>query len=112
MLHEFKDFLTKTNALALAIGVIIGAATGKAVTAIVDDLFMPIISLILPAGDWRDAQIVLSHSTDATGKITVSAIKYGHFLGALIDFICIAFVVFLISKLFLKETFPTNEAPK
>ncbi len=94
MLHEFKEFLTKSNALALAIGVIIGAATGKVVTAIVDDLIMPLISCLMPAGDWRDAQLILSHSTDAAGKITVSAIKYGHFLGATIDFLCIAFVVF------------------
>lgn len=103
MLQEFKEFLTKSNALALAIGVIIGAATGKVVSAIVDDLLMPLIGVVLPAGDWRDAQIVLSHSTDAAGKITVNAIKYGHFLGATIDFICIAFVVFLITKMFLKD---------
>jgi len=103
MLQEFKNFLTRSNALALAIGVIIGAATGKVVSAVVDDLLMPLIAVILPAGDWRDAQIVLSHSTDAAGRITVNAIKYGHFLGALIDFVCISFVVFLITKMFLKE---------
>jgi large conductance mechanosensitive channel len=112
MLHEFKVFLTKTNALALAIGVIIGAATGKVVSAIVDDLLMPLIAVVLPAGDWRDAQIVLSHSTDAAGKITVNAIKYGHFLGAMIDFICISFVVFLITKMFLNEVPAASEAPK
>ena len=112
MLHEFKQFLTKSNALALAIGVIIGAATGKVVSAIVDDLLMPMISIVLPAGDWRDAQIVLSHSTDATGKITVNAIKYGHFLGALIDFICISFVVFLIKKFFLMDMTAASEPPK
>jgi large conductance mechanosensitive channel len=112
MLHEFKAFLTKSNALALAIGVIIGAATGKVVTAIVDDLIMPVIGFILPAGDWRDAQIVLSHSTDAAGKITVNAIKYGHFLGAVIDFICIALVIFLITKLFLKDMAAISDPPK
>ena len=111
MLHEFKEFLTKSNALALAIGVIIGAATGKVVSAIVDDLIMPLIALILPAGDWRDAQIVLSQSTDAAGKLTINAIKYGHFIGALIDFVCISFVVFLIVKLVLKEL-PTNTPAK
>lgn len=111
MLKDFKEFLTKSNALALAVGVIIGAATGKVVSAIVDDLLMPICALVLPAGDWRDAQIVLSHSTDAAGKITVNAIKYGHFLGATIDFICIAFVVFLITKMFLKDQLAAD-APK
>ena len=112
MLHEFKDFLTKSNALALAIGVIIGAATGKVVSAIVDDLIMPLISVIMPAGDWREAQIVLSHSTDAAGHITVSALKYGHFLGATIDFLCIAFIVFLITKLFLKAETQAPAAPQ
>jgi large conductance mechanosensitive channel len=103
MLHEFREFLTKSNALALALGVIIGAATGKVVTAIVDDIVMPLVSMLLPAGDWRDAQLVLSQHYDSTGKLTVSAIKYGHFLGATIDFLCISFIVFLIAKMFFKE---------
>ena len=59
MLQEFKDFLTRTNALALAIGVIIGAAVGKVVTGVVDDLLMPVIGLILPSGDWRQAKMSL-----------------------------------------------------
>lgn len=112
VLNEFKTFLTKSNALALAIGVIIGAATGKMVTAIVDDLIMPIISLILPAGDWRDAQLVLSTSTDATGKVMVNALKYGHFLGSTIDFFCIAFIVFLITKFLLKDVPGAAAQPK
>ena len=68
MLQDFKAFLTKSNALALAVSVIIGAATGKVVTALVEDLLMPIIGLILPAGDWRAAKIVLKTSTDAAGS--------------------------------------------
>jgi len=55
MLRDFKAFLTKSNALALAIGVVIGAATGKVVSGIVDDLLMPVIGLVLPSGDWREA---------------------------------------------------------
>ena len=102
MIKQFKDFLTKTNALALAIGVIIGAATGKLVTGIVDDLLMPIITLILPAGNWREHQIVLKEATDAAGKVTVTAIKYGDLFGILIDFLIISWVVFLITKWFVK----------
>jgi len=79
MLNEFKAFLTKSNALALAVGVIIGAAAGKIVSALTADLLMPLIALILPKGDWREAQIVLSTATDAAGKTTVNAIKYGDF---------------------------------
>lgn len=112
MLKDFVAFLTKANALALAIGVIIGAATGKVVSAVVDDLLMPLIGLFMPAGDWREAQLVLSHSADANGKITVNAIKYGHFIGSLIDFAIIAFVVFLITKALLPKAAPPEPTKK
>ncbi|HZO87201.1 MAG TPA: large conductance mechanosensitive channel protein MscL [Chthonomonadaceae bacterium] len=108
MLQEFKAFLTKSNALALAIGVIIGAATGKVVTGIVEDLLMPVIGIIMPAGDWREAKMVLKTTTDAQGKVTESAIQYGHFVGTVIDFLIIAFVVYLITKALLK---PVPEPP-
>jgi large conductance mechanosensitive channel len=110
MLKDFKDFLLKTNAFALAVGVIIGAATGKVVSAVVDDLLMPPISYVMPAGDWRDAQVVLSKGVDANGKPTVSAIKYGHFVGSVIDFTIIAFVVFTITKAILPKE-PPAPAP-
>ncbi len=112
MINEFKQFLIKTNALALAIGVIIGAATGKLVSAVVDDLLMPPISLIMPAGDWRESQIVLSKSVDLTGKTTVSAIKYGHLVGSALDFSIIAFVVFLITKTVLPKDAPAEAVKK
>ena len=112
-LQEFKEFLTKTNALALAVGVIIGAATGKVVSGIVEDLLMPVVGVVLPSGDWQQAQVVLSRSTDAAGKVTVNAIKYGHFIGVIIDFIIVAYVVFLITKLLLpKEPAKPTEATK
>ena len=106
MLQEFKVFLTKSNALALAVGVIIGAATGKVVSGVVDDLLMPIIGLILPAGDWREAKLVLKTVTDAKGKITVNAIAYGHLIGTIIDFFLIALVVFLVTKALVKPAPP------
>jgi len=106
MVQDFKAFLTKSNALALAVGVIIGAATGKVVSGIVDDLLMPVIGLLLPAGDWREAKLVLRTVTDAKGKVTESAIAYGHLMGTLIDFILIAFVVFLVTKALIKPAPP------
>ena len=106
MMEEFKAFLTKSNALALAVGVIIGAATGKVVSGVVDDLLMPIIGLVLPSGDWREAKYVLRTVTDAKGKMTDSAIAYGHLVGTIIDFIFIALVVFLITKALLKPPPP------
>src|SRR5690349_15244192 len=101
-MKEFREFLLKQNALALAIGVIIGAAIGKVVSSIVEDLLMPVISPIMPSGNWREAQIVLGKSVDAAGKETINAIKYGHLFGNLIDFIIVAFVVYLIGKMFMK----------
>ena len=103
MLKDFKDFLLKQNALALAVGVIIGAAIGKIVSGIAEDVINPIIGLLLPGGDWRNAKIVLSHGVDAAGKPTEAAITYGHLVGVAIDFVIIAFVVFLIVKAFIPK---------
>ncbi len=112
MFQQFKDFLTKSNAMALAVGVIIGAATGKLVTGIVADLLMPIISLALPAGDWREKQIVLKSVVDAAGKETVTSIKYGALVGDTIDFLIIACVVFLITKALLPDEPATKDCPE
>jgi large conductance mechanosensitive channel len=106
MLQDFRAFLTKSNALALAIGVVIGAATGKVVSGIVDDLLMPVIGLVLPSGDWREAKLVLRSFTDAKGKVTDSAIAYGHLMGTLVDFIIIAFVVYMVTKALIKPPPP------
>lgn len=108
MLKDFKAFLTKTNALALAVGVIIGAATGKVVSGIVDDVLMPLVGLLLPSGDWRTARWVLQSTVDAKGKVTESAIQYGHLAGTLVDFLLIAWVVFLVTRALLK---PAPEPP-
>jgi large conductance mechanosensitive channel len=103
MLKEFKDFLTKSNALALAIGVIIGGAVGKVVTSIVDNILMPLIGLVLPGGEWREIKIPLRH--DAAGKV-VSSLGVGPLLGSLVDFVIIAAVIFLITKALLKPDPP------
>jgi len=99
VLKEFRSFLLKTNALALAVGVIIGGAVGKVVSSLVADIIMPVIGLVLPGGAWREAKIVLRANPDGT---PASAITIGAFLGSLVDFVIIAFVVFLITKALLK----------
>jgi large conductance mechanosensitive channel len=99
MWSEFKEFLLKTNALALAVGVIIGAAVGKVVSSIVSDILMPVVGLLVPGGAWREAAMVLTRKPDGT---PAAQITYGAFLGNLIDFIIIAAVVFLITKALLK----------
>jgi large conductance mechanosensitive channel len=103
MWSEFKEFLLKTNAFALAVGVIIGAATGKLVSAIVADLVMPIVSLLIPSGSWREAQLVLGQTVGPDGKAVLNAIRYGDLLGNVVDFVVIATVVFLITKLVIRE---------
>jgi large conductance mechanosensitive channel len=94
VVKEFRDFLVKQNALALAVGVIIGAAIGKVVSGIVDDVFMPLIGVILPGGEWRAAQWVLSGT---------NAIKYGDLIGRFVDFVIVAAVIFGVVKLLLRE---------
>ena len=112
MVSEFKSFLTKSNALALAVGAVIGGAVGKVVTAIVSDAIMPVVALMLPKGDWREAQLVLSEGQNAKGERTVNAFRYGDLVGNAIDFLIIAFVVFLITKALLhqKPAAPTTKA--
>ena len=108
MYREFREFLIKQNALALAVGVIIGAAIGKVVASLVADMLMPVISLGMPGGDWRASKIILSQSVGPDGKEVVNSINYGTFAGTIIDFVIVAFVVFLLVRQFLK---PSAEAP-
>jgi len=113
MVKEFREFLLKTNAMALAIGVIIGAAVGKVVSSLVADIIMPVVSLAIPGGTWRDARIVLNTTTDATGKVVEHAITIGQFLGNVVDFVIIAFVVFMLTKMLLRpEPAPALAATK
>jgi large conductance mechanosensitive channel len=107
VIQEFRSFLTKTNALALAVGVIIGGAVGKVVSSLVADILMPVIGLALPGGAWREAKIVLKANPDGTAA---SAITIGAFMGSVVDFIIVAFVVFLITKSLLKPE-PTPPGP-
>ncbi len=103
MLGEFIQFLRKTNALALAVAVIMGAAIGKVVSSVVNDLLMPVIGLWLGGGDWRAWQIALKTGPD--GKV-LSAVGIGSFFGAVVDFAIIAFFVFLTTRALLKEPPP------
>jgi large conductance mechanosensitive channel len=107
MWTEFKGFLLKTNALALAIGVIIGVALGSVVTSLVDDIIMPPIGLLLGGVDFSTLRIVLQAPTGGDPDTEV-AIRWGLFLNAVLTFIIVTFVVFWISRVMIKEP-PVDE---
>ena len=107
MFGEFRAFLLKTNALALAIGVIIGGALGTVVNSLVNDIMMPPVGLLLGGIDFSAQKIVLKSAVGGDPATEV-AIRYGAFINAIIAFLVIAFVVWQISRTFIKEE-PTPE---
>ncbi|SDE72270.1 large conductance mechanosensitive channel [Dyadobacter soli] len=96
MLQEFKTFIAKGNVLDLAVGVVIGAAFGKITTSLVEDIINPILGLVIGGVDFTQLKIVLK---EAVGETPEVAIKYGNFIQTLIQFLIIAWVIFLIVKL-------------
>jgi len=95
MLQEFKIFIAKGNVLDLAVGVVIGAAFGKITTSLVEDIINPILGLIIGGVDFTELKVVLK---EAVGETPEVAIKYGNFIQTMIQFIIIAWVIFLIVK--------------
>ena len=102
MWSEFKGFLLKTNALALAVGVIIGGALGTVVNSLVNDVIMPPIGYALGGVDFASLKIVLKPAVGGDPATEV-AIRYGAFINAVIAFIIIALVVWQISRMFIRE---------
>jgi large conductance mechanosensitive channel len=102
MVGEFRAFLLKTNALALAIGVIIGTALGTVVNSLVNDVIMPPIGLVLGGIDFSELKFVLKAAVGGDPATEV-AIRYGAFINAVIAFVVIAFVVWRLSKMFIRE---------
>jgi large conductance mechanosensitive channel len=102
MLKEFKEFAMRGNVLDMAVGIIIGAAFGKIITSFVSDILMPPIGLLLGKVDFSSLFINLSGQTFATlaeaKKAGVATINYGLFLNTVLDFLIVAFVIFLLIK--------------
>ncbi len=102
MFKEFKEFIMRGNVLDLAVGVIIGAAFGKIVSSLVADIIMPPIGVILGKVDFSSLFIDLSGkgypSLDAAKKAGAATINYGVFLNNVIDFLIVAFVIFIVVK--------------
>jgi len=113
MLSEFREFIARGSVVDLAVGVVIGAAFGKIVTAFVDGIVMPIVGVALGGVSVSDWKWVLKPETiDAAGKkVAEVAVRYGSFIQTLIDFVIIAFVIFLLLKAYNRMRRPADEAP-
>jgi large conductance mechanosensitive channel len=116
LIKEFKEFSVKGNFVDLAVAVVLGAASGKVVTTLVDKLIMPPIGLLLGKVNFADLKLVLqSGALDKDGKEIVKevAIGYGAVLQSLIDFVIIGFIIFLIVRTLnrFKKTAPPAELP-
>ncbi len=95
MLDEFKAFAMKGNVVDMAVGIIIGGAFGKIISSIVGDVIMPPIGLLLGGVNFTDLKIVLKAATEAAPAVTMN---YGNFIQVTVDFLIIAFVIFMLIK--------------
>jgi large conductance mechanosensitive channel len=107
MFSGFRDFLTRTNALALAIGVIIGVALGAVVASLVNDIIMPPIGWVLGGVDFKTLQYVIG--TNAKGEVV--AIRYGLFILSVISFVIVALVVYVIASRVMDAPAETKACP-
>lgn len=98
VLSEFREFAVRGNVVDLAVGVIIGASFGKIVTSLVDDVIMPPVGLLLGNVDFSKLEWVLKPENPATEAVEKVAIGYGAFVNTLLQFLIVAFVVFLLVK--------------
>ena len=115
MFKEFKEFVMRGNVMDLAIGIIIGAAFGKIVTSFVSDVLMPPIGLLLGKVDFTNLFINLSGTHFDTLKAAKDAgaatINYGVFLGTILDFLIVGFVIFLVIKQINRLKRPAEDSP-
>jgi len=95
MMKEFKQFAMRGNVLDMAIGIIIGAAFGKIVSSVVGDIIMPPIGILLGGVDFSSLAITLKTGSEGVEPVLI---KYGVFLNTVIDFIIIAFAIFMVVK--------------
>ena len=99
-ISEFKEFASKGNVMDLAVGIIIGAAFGKIVTSFVNDILMPPIGIIIGGVDFKDLKFALKDAVIENGAVVSEAVtvNYGNFIQTVIDFLIIAFAIFLLIK--------------
>lgn len=112
LLTEFREFAARGNVVDLAVGVIIGASFGKIVTSLVDQVVMPPIGLLLGKVDFSKLEWMLVPEDPATEAVEKVAIQYGAFINTLIQFVIVAFVVFLMVKMVNKLRREQEAAPE
>ena len=95
IVKEFKDFAVKGNAVDMAVGIIIGASFGKIISSLVNDMIMPPLGLLIGGVDFKNLKLVLK---EAVGTAPAVAINYGAFINTTIDFLIVAFAIFLVVK--------------
>jgi large conductance mechanosensitive channel len=99
MIKEFKEFAMRGNVVDLAVGVVIGAAFGKIVSALVDRIIMPIVGFMTSGQDFADLAIAVGEKPGPDGTVVPAvAIGYGAFVQSILDFVIVAFVIFLVVK--------------
>ncbi|MES2425404.1 MAG: large-conductance mechanosensitive channel protein MscL [Bacteroidota bacterium] len=108
---EFKDFAMRGNVVDLAVGVIIGAAFGKIVTSLVNDVIMPPIGYLTGGIDFKDLKVLVKHG-DPTKKIADVTINYGNFINTVIEFLIVAFCIFMVVKAINSLKKPEVAAPE
>lgn len=97
IVKEFKEFISKGNVVDLAVGVIVGAAFGKIISSLVDDVLMPPIGYLLGGVDFSDKKLVLV-TADAINKVEEVAIRYGNFINTVIQFLIVSMCIFAVIK--------------
>jgi len=113
MLKEFKTFAMRGNVIDMAVGIVIGGAFGKIVTSLVNDVIMPPIGMLLSEVDFSQMAIVLKKETvDAAGKaVPAVTLGYGQFINTIIDFLIVAFAIFMVIKVMNATKRKEKEAP-
>ncbi|MFZ7136656.1 large-conductance mechanosensitive channel protein MscL [Avibacterium avium] len=107
-MKEFREFAIRGNVVDMAVGVVIGGAFGKIVSSLVADVIMPVLGLFTGGVDFKDLHIVLKQAVGETPAVTLN---YGVFVQNIVDFVIIAFAIFLVIKGINKMKKPVEEAP-
>ena len=109
MMSEFKSFAMRGNVIDMAVGIVIGGAFGKIVSSFVNDVLMPPVGMLIGGVDFTNLSVVLKAATEEAEAVTL---KYGAFIQTLLDFVIIAFAIFMVVKAMNSMKKKEEEAPK